>query len=194
MNLRWLQFGLLVCALFTAAQAEIVRVLLVTAKGAIELELYPDKAPGTVANFLHYVDHGFYVGGAFHRAVTMANQPANKIKIEVIQAGGNPAREGEELPPIALERTRDTGLKHLDGTISMARLEPNTATSDFFICVNDQPELDFGGQRNPDGQGFAAFGQVIRGMEVVQAIQQAPVDVQKLTPPITIVQAKRLSD
>ncbi len=181
-------------AVLSLRAVEPVRVLLTTRLGEIEVELYPERAPGTVQNFLHYVDEGFYDGGVFYRAATMANQPANKIKIEVIQAGQNPAREGEELPPITLERTRDTGLKHLDGTISMARLEPDTATSDFFICVNDQPELDFGGERNPDGQGFAAFGQVIRGMDVVRAIQLSPVEVQKLTPPITIVQASRLKN
>lgn len=93
---------------------------------------------------------------------------------------------------IPLERTRETGLKHIDGTISMARDGPDTATSDFFICVGDQPELDLGGQRNPDGQGFAAFGRVVRGHEVVRAIQLAPSADQKLTPAIGIISARRI--
>ena len=153
--------------------------------------LAAEKAPATVANFLSYVDRGFYDGGVFHRTVTLENQSHNQIKIEVIQGGINPTRRTEDGPIIALERTRDTGLLHLDGTISMARLEPDSATSDFFICVNDQPELDYGGKRNPDGQGFAAFGQVVRGLEVVRAIQNSPVERQALSPPVKILSIER---
>jgi len=120
------------------------------------------------------------------------NQPNNSIKIEVIQAGINPARAKEQAPPVPLERTSITGLKHVDGTISMARLGPDTATSDFFICIGDQPALDFGGMRNPDGQGFAAFGQVTRGMDIVKRIQQAPADGQSLKPPVEIIRIRRI--
>jgi peptidyl-prolyl cis-trans isomerase A (cyclophilin A) len=112
--------------------------------------------------------------------------PNDAIAIEVIQGGINPARSGELNPPIALERTSETGLRHLDGTISMARLTPDSAVSDFFICINDQPELDFGGRRNPDRQGFAAFGSVEEGMEVVRTIQGQPSDGQSLQPPVVI--------
>jgi peptidyl-prolyl cis-trans isomerase A (cyclophilin A) len=136
------------------------------------------------------VDGKFYAGGQFHRTVTRDNQPDDKVKIEVIQAG-NPDKAKDELPPIKLERTRDTGLRHKDGTISMARDGPDTATSDFFLCVGDQPELDFGGRRNPDGQGFAAFGKVVKGMDVVKKIQASPADGQKLTPPVKIVKVVR---
>jgi peptidyl-prolyl cis-trans isomerase A (cyclophilin A) len=167
-----------------------VRVLLRTDAGDVELELDAAKAPKTVANFLRYVDGGRYDGGRFHRTVTPTNQPENKVKIEVIQAGINPDKK--EFPPIKLERTRDTGLKHTDGTISMARDGPDTATGDFFVCLGDQPGLDFGGRRNPDGQGFAAFGRVTKGMDVVKKIQQAPADGQTLTPPVGIQSAKRL--
>lgn len=174
-----------------AAGAAPVHVMLVTERGVIELVLDSARAPRTVANFLHYVDGGFYNGGSFHRTVTPDNQPHNPVKIEVIQAGINPARRAADGPPIPLERTSVTGLRHRDGTISMARDGPDTATSDFFICIGDQPELDYGGRRNPDGQGFAAFGQVTRGMEVVRAIQRAPHEAQTLTPPVTIISAKR---
>jgi peptidyl-prolyl cis-trans isomerase A (cyclophilin A) len=170
-----------------------VHVVLTTNRGEIELELDAARAPLTTANFLRYVDQGLYDGGVFHRTVTLGNQPANKIKIEVIQGGINPARAKEDGPAIALERTRDTGLRHEDGTISMARNGPDTATSDFFICVNSQPELDFGGRRNPDGQGFAAFGRVVRGLDVVRAIQQAPAEGQKLLPAVLITRAFRVS-
>ncbi len=179
-------------SMLSAKSTEAVRVVIKTELGAIELVLAAEKAPATVANFLSYVDRGFYNGGVFHRAVTLDNQSHNQIKIEVIQGGINPARRAEDGPTIALERTRDTGLLHLNGTISMARLEPDTATSDFFICVHDQPELDFDGKRNPDGQGFAAFGQVVRGMEIVRAIQNSPVERQALTPSVKILSISRV--
>jgi peptidyl-prolyl cis-trans isomerase A (cyclophilin A) len=166
-----------------------VRVLIRTDKGDIEAELYAAQAPLTVANFLCYVDGQLYDGGTFHRAVTPTNQPDNKIKIEVIQASPDPTKK--ELPPIKLERTRDTRLSHKDGTLSMARDGPETATGDFFICIGAQPELDFGGKRNPDGQGFAAFGRVTRGMDVVRAIQGSPADRQTLKPGVRITNVTR---
>jgi peptidyl-prolyl cis-trans isomerase A (cyclophilin A) len=169
-----------------------VRVLLETQLGAITIEVDAARAPVTAANFLRYVDAGFYNGGVFHRTVRLGNQPNNKVKIEVIQAGSDPALARSGFPPIPLERTNKTGLSHTDGCVSMARDTPDTATSDFFICIGDQPALDFGGARNPDGQGFAAFGRVVKGMDVVRKIQAAPADAQKLTPPIKILSAMRL--
>ena len=166
------------------------RVVLETDFGSITVEVDAGSAPGTAANFLHYVENEFYDGGRFHRTVTPDNQPDDTIRIEVVQAGTNPDREEERNPPIPLERTTDTGLKHLDGTISMARFAPDSAVSDFFICIGDQPELDFGGMRNPDGQGFAAFGHVTEGMDVVRAIQHQPHEGQRLTPPVTIIRAR----
>jgi peptidyl-prolyl cis-trans isomerase A (cyclophilin A) len=168
-----------------------VHVLIQTELGDIEIQLEPSKASLTVANFLKYVDGRFYDGGMFHRTVKRDNQPDNKIRIEVIQAGADPKRENESFPPIKLERTKETGLAHKNGTISMARDGPDTATSDFFICIGDQPSLDYGGKRNPDGQGFAAFGRVIRGMDVVKKIQTAPAEGQKLTPAIKIIRITR---
>jgi peptidyl-prolyl cis-trans isomerase A (cyclophilin A) len=171
-----------------------VRVSLKTNLGEILLEVDAARAPATAANFLHYVDTGRYAGGRFHRTVTLQpdNQPKNQVKIAVIQGGVNPAQEKDTAPPVKLERTNQTGLRHLDGTLSMARGGPDTATSDFFICIGDQPSLDFGGQRNPDGQGFAAFGHVVRGMDVVRKIQAAPAEGQNLTPVIAILEAARL--
>ena len=112
-----------------------------------------------------------------------------------------PRRQSPGFPPIALERTSVTGLLHKDGAISMARGMPDSATSGWFICINDQPSLDFGGARNPDGQGFAAFGRVVSGMDVVRKIQQAPssadrktnTEAQRLTPPIKIIKVARVS-
>lgn len=185
----------LLLSVYVQGQSPKVRVLIQTELGDIEVELDAAHAPATVANFLKYVDAGHYLGGRFHRTVKRQpdNQPNNSIKIEVIQAGVNPAKAPQSFPPIPLERTNTTGLKHRNGTISMARAEPDTATSDFFICLGDQPELDFGGQRNPDGQGFAAFGRVTKGLDVVKKIQQAPADKQALTPAVKINAIKRLS-
>ncbi len=168
-----------------------VRVLIETEKGDIDVELDAARAPVTVSNFLRYVDGHYYDGGRFHRTVKPDNQPDDKVKIEVIQAGINPDAGKKEFPPIKLERTRDTKLAHKDGTISMARNGPDTATSDFFICIGDQPELDFGGKRNPDGQGFAAFGRVVKGMDVVKKIQSARADGQELKPPVKIIKVTR---
>jgi peptidyl-prolyl cis-trans isomerase A (cyclophilin A) len=168
------------------------RVVVQTELGDIEIEVDTAHAPGTAANFLKYVDGKHYDGGTWHRTVKMDNQPDNRIKIEVIQAGVNPDRAKDGFPAIALERTNTTGLRHKDGAVSMARSGADSATSGFFICINDQPSLDFGGLRNADGQGFAAFGRVVRGMDVVRKIQQAPnTDAQKLTPPIPIISVTR---
>ena len=167
------------------------RVLIQTAIGDIEVELDRRAAPITVTNFLHYVHEGLYSDGLFHRTVTWSNQPQNQVKIEVIQASANPAKTNEFLPPIPLERTRNSGLKHQDGTLSMARTGPDSAQDEFFICIGDQPELNFGGKRNPDGQGFAAFGRVTKGMDVVRRIQRSSADGQTLRPPIRIQRAVR---
>lgn len=167
-------------------------VLIRTTLGKIEVEVDIERAPITAMNFLRYVDAGRYTGGQFHRTVTMANQPDKKVKIEVIQAGVNPKFAEKDFPAIAIERTNKTRLRHLNGTISMARDAPDSATSDFFICIGDQPDLDFGGKRNPDGQGFAAFGRVVRGMDVVRKIQVQPANDQTLTPPVRILSIARL--
>ncbi len=185
---------LLALPAFADDKAKPVAVVIATDLGEIEVELDAAKAPNTVANFLKYVDAKAYDGGRFHRTVTPDNQPQNKVKIEVIQAGVHPDKAKDDLAPVKLERTKDTGLAHKDGTISMARAEPDTATSDFFICVGDQPELDFGGKRNPDGQGFAAFGRVTKGMDVVKKVQQAKADGQKLTPPVGIKSVTRKAE
>lgn len=167
-------------------------VLIRTQLGDIVVELYPAKAPITVKNFLRYVDENRYVESSFYRVVTPNNQPDKKIKIEVIQGGIGFVESPLRLEPIEHETTKKTGLRHRDGTISMARREPGTASSEFFICLGDQPELDFGSRRNPDGQGYAAFGQVVQGMEVVRRIQQGPEENQLLVMPVKILSFARI--
>ncbi len=164
-------------------------VLIKTTMGDIKVEIYEEKNPITSANFLRYVDEGLYDGTSFFRTVLMDNQPNNDVKIDVIQ-GGQVLKE-KEYEPIKLERTTLTGLRHLDGTISMGRFQPDSAKSSFFFCIGDQPELDYGGKRNPDGQGFATFGMVRDGMDVVRAIQVMPHEEQRLTPPIEIISIRR---
>lgn len=172
------------------AAQQLPHVLIRTAAGDIELEIDTVRAPMTARNFLRYVDAGRYSKGRFYRTVTPENQGDSPVKIEVIQGGRDTTTPNFGFIP--LERTAQTGLRHRDGTISMARAGPETATSEFFICLGDQPELDFGGHRNPDGQGFAAFGHVVRGMSVVRKIQRSPANGQALTPPIPIAGIARV--
>jgi peptidyl-prolyl cis-trans isomerase A (cyclophilin A) len=166
-----------------------------TALGAFVIAVEPAKAPITVANYLAYVDAQQLDGGKVYRIVTPANQTAEtKHKIAVVQWGRHQA-DGESAPrpPIAHETTAVTGIKHRNGTVSMARLGPGTATAEFFICIGDQPELDFGGRRNPDGQGFAAFGQVVAGQDVVQALYGKGEATQYIQPPIAVRSVRRLT-
>jgi peptidyl-prolyl cis-trans isomerase A (cyclophilin A) len=171
---------------------ETPRVLIKTDLGDITVDIYEKDAPITAANFLKYVDNNLFDGATFYRVVTMDNQPNNDVKIEVIQGGLGFGESEKRFPPIAHETTEKTGIKHKDGVISMARNKPGSASSEIFICINDQPELDFGGKRNPDRQGFAAFGKVIEGMDVVRKIQQQPAEGQMLNPKIKIYSITRI--
>ena len=177
----------------SVAQAQ--KLLMETDKGNLKIQLDSKRAPVTCENFMKYVDEKKYEGAVFYRVVRLDNQPDKKVKIEVIQ-GGVKDDTTKNLPPIFHETTKITNLKHLDGTLSMARNGPGTASSEFFICINNQPELDFGGKRNPDGQGFAAFGQVISGMDVVRKIQVGDTGSgnasQTLKEPVKIIRISRI--
>jgi peptidyl-prolyl cis-trans isomerase A (cyclophilin A) len=173
------------------------RVVLQTAAGAITIELAADRAPITCANFLRYVDARRYDGGVFYRALTLRPQPL----VGLIQAGvkNDP---GKAFPPIAHESTKLTGLSHKDATISMARYEPGTATSEFFICIGDIVSLDADPSQPGDNQGFAAFGSVVGGMDAARAILASPVSAtagegvmkgQMLEPEVALVSARRAS-
>ena len=173
-----------------AALAAPVGVVMTTDAGVIELELYPDKAPITAGNFLRYVDENRYAGAKFYRVVRVDADPNPRAPIRVIQGGiDDDAHRGQMLPPIAHEPTGKTGIVHGDGIISMARDGPGTATSEFFITIGDNSSLDQGGKRNPDGVGYAAFGKVTKGMDVVRAIQAMPSDAP---PPDPIVKGQIL--
>ena len=169
------------------------RVLIRTGVGDITVEIDVLHAPITAANFMAYVDRGLFNGTSFYRVVRPDNQPASPVKIEVIQGGLGFAEETKALAPIGHETTDKTGIHHKDGTISMARDKPGSAASEFFICIHDQPELDFMGRRNPDGQGFAAFGRVVQGMDVVRSIQRRSDRGQMLIEPVTILSVTRIN-
>ena len=166
------------------------KILIMTPLGNIEGEIFEDKAQITSKNFFRYVDSKLYDGTSFLRTVRLKNQKDSEIKIELISGGVVP--RDKCYPPIEHETTMVTGLKHIDGTISMSRGKPGSATSRFFICVGDQPELNFGGRRNPDGQGFAAFGKVVEGMDVIRMIHNQPSEGQILKPPIEIISIRRI--
>jgi peptidyl-prolyl cis-trans isomerase A (cyclophilin A) len=169
-------------------------VIIQTKLGGIEVELYPDKAPKTVAAFLSYVDSGYYKNASFYRVLSRDNQPSDAYKAELIQGGiyrsrNKPARI---IPGIPHETTQQTGVLHEDGVISLARLEPGTATTEFFICIGDQPGFNYGGLNNPDKQGYAAFGKVVKGMNIVRTIYNRPEDDQYFQPPVYIFDIIRL--
>lgn len=166
-----------------------------TSIGTIDVEIDATRAPITAANFLRYADARMYDGGRFHRAVRLDNQVRKDVMIQVIQGGRSPERAKAEkgFGTIPLERTSATSLRHVDGAISMARGDrADSAASDFFLCAGDQPSLDFGGARAADGQGFAAFGRVVSGMDLVRKIQAgATNDRERLLAPVTIVRIYR---
>jgi peptidyl-prolyl cis-trans isomerase A (cyclophilin A) len=169
-------------------------VLIETKFGEIEIELYPDKAPKSVTAFLSYVDSGFYTNSSFYRVLKEENQPSGSFKAQLIQGGiwQTDYKKGSSLTGIPHEPTNQTGILHTNGTLSLARTSPGTASSEFFICIGDQPAYDYGGAANPDGQGFAAFGKVIRGMDIVRKIHQQPDYEESFEKPIEIFNIKRL--
>jgi peptidyl-prolyl cis-trans isomerase A (cyclophilin A) len=170
------------------AAQDLPRVMIQTELGSMEVEVDTIRTPDAAGSFLIYVDHGAYRGGHFHRTVRAERQPGGKAEIEGIQGGLNPSRS-KDVPPMALEGNKDTGLGSADKVLSIPGDGPDVATPDFFIRVGDQPEL---GRLEPNGQGFTPFGQVVRGREVARLIQTARADQQRLTPPIAIVNITRV--
>ena len=169
-------------------------VVISTGFGDIEAEIYTDKAPKTATAFLRYVDSGLYNRSNFYRVLNVDNQPSNAAKAKLIQGGiwkTNPAK-AIAMQGIPHETTQQTGIMHTDGILSMARQAPGTATTEFFICVGNQPGFDYGGENNPDGQGYAAFGKVVKGMDVVRKIYDQPEQDQAFVPPVAIISIKKL--
>jgi peptidyl-prolyl cis-trans isomerase A (cyclophilin A) len=168
------------------------QVEIITDAGRMIVEVDVAHAPLSACNFLGYVMTGDYDGGSFFRTVVAATND-NPNPIDVIQAATPRGSDDMSRPPIPLERTRDTGLRHVAGAISFARNGPDTASSSIFIVTEDTSSLDFGGGRNSDGQGFAAFGRLKEGLDVARAIQAMPADAEEqLTPPVVIRSARLL--
>ncbi len=163
-------------------------IIIETEAGDIEVELYLKQAPKTVAAFLSFVDSGFYKKGSFYRVLNADNQVTGASGSRLIQGGIWKTNHSKAvaLSGVPHETTQQTGILHKNGTISLAREKPGSAGSEFFICVGDQPGFDYGGENNPDGQGYAAFGQVVRGLDVVRAIYERPENNQSFTPPVSI--------
>ncbi len=156
--------------------------------GEVELELYPKKAPKTVAAFLSYIDSGYYKRSSFYRVLNMENQTIDSWKAEFVQGGlwKSNNKLATTLKGIPHETTQQTGIKHTNGVISLARYDPGTATTEFFIMIGDQPGFDFGGENNSDGQGYAAFGKVVNGWDILDRIYNQPERNQAFDPPVHI--------
>ena len=169
-------------------------VLIKTQAGDIEIELYPKQAPRTAGAFLSYIDSGFYKTGSFYRILNQDNQVTGAAFSKLIQGGiwKTNHKLAATLPGVPHETTQQTHILHKNGTVSLARSEPGSGTTEFFICIGDQPGFDYGGENNPDGQGYAAFGKVVKGMDIVRTIYERPENNQSFTPPIPIYGIVRL--
>jgi peptidyl-prolyl cis-trans isomerase A (cyclophilin A) len=186
-----LLFTILFLTSLVSARAQSTKVTLETDAGNITIEVYTKQAPVTAANFLRYVDEGLFSRATFYRVLRPDNQTKDSVKINVLQGGLAPVFNAA-LPTIKHESTQQTGLLHQDGTLSMVRQQPGTARSEFFVCVGDQPALNAGGTRNPDGKGFAAFGKVTEGMDVIRKIHQMETNGQLLLEPVKILSISRV--
>lgn len=176
----------------TTKNSDTVEIEIKTVEGTIIAELYPKQAPESVKAFLAIVDQGLYHRSYFYRILSDENQPSNAPKAELIQGGiWSRTKKRPELPRIPHETTQQTGLTHSAGTLSFAREEPGSASSEFFITLSDLPGFDFGGENNADGQGYAAFGKVISGMDIVRKIYRKPETDQYFDPPVMIVDIQR---
>jgi peptidyl-prolyl cis-trans isomerase A (cyclophilin A) len=163
-----------------------------TRSGDIEVELFPGNAPKTVAAFLANIDSGYYKNASFYRALNDDNQPTGNSGTALIQGGVWKTKGPLHIPGIPHEDTRQTKLTHTNGTISFARGAPGTATTEFFICIGDQKGFDYGGVNNPDGQGYAAFGRVVKGMDLIIKWYAQPTNGDLLERPIDIENIVRL--
>jgi peptidyl-prolyl cis-trans isomerase A (cyclophilin A) len=183
----WVLMALMVSC-HAARDPDKPHVFIRTQAGDIEVELYSRQAPKSVAAFLSYVDSGFYQKSSFYRVLNDENQATGTDPSKLIQGGiwkSNHAK-AVSVPGVPHETTEQTHILHSDGVISLARQEPGTATTEFFICIGDQPGFDYGGHNNPDGKGYASFGKVVKGMDVVRAIYAMPEDEQSFRPPVLI--------
>jgi len=164
--------------------------------GDIIIELYPDKAPKTVAAFLSFIDSGYFKNTTFYRVLKKDDQPMNAAKTQLIQGGlwQSKFKKQQTIPGIPLETTKQTGILHQEGVLSLARSEEaNSGNTEFFICMDDEPDYDYGGAASPDKKGYVTFGRVISGMKYVKQIHSQPDYETNFNPPIKIINIKRLN-
>jgi peptidyl-prolyl cis-trans isomerase A (cyclophilin A) len=163
--------------------------------GDILVELYPQKAPETVAAFLSYVDSGYYKNTSFYRVLKKEDQSMNVAKTQLIQGGlwHTNFKKQQTIPGIPLETTKQTGILHTEGVISLARSEDaNSGNTEFFICMDNEPDYDYGGEASPDKKGYVTFGRVIEGMKFVRQIHDQPDFETNFNPPIKILNIVRM--
>lgn len=163
--------------------------------GDIIVELYPDKAPKTVAAFLSFVEKGYFKNTSFYRVLKRDDQAMNVTKADLIQGGlwQTNYKLQKTLPGIPLETTKETGILHTEGVISLARGDdPDSGNTEFFICLDDEPDYDYGGDASPDKKGYTTFGKVIQGMKYVKQIHEQPDFETNFKPPIKIINIKKL--
>jgi peptidyl-prolyl cis-trans isomerase A (cyclophilin A) len=163
----------------------------------ILLKVHLDRAPITGANFCDYVRLGLLKDATFFRILGPRNQGDQQYPVSAIQGGLSYSPQigyepSKGLGPIRHETTAMTGLRHRDGTVSMARFGPGETYGSFCICVGDQPELDYGGRRIADGQGAAAFGEVIGGRKMVQSLNNVAENAEFISAPIVITLIQRI--
>jgi len=189
------KFSIVACLviLLSCSNNKNPHIQITTNFGNIEAELYPDKAPKTVAAFLSYVDSGLYKNSSFYR-VLLEEGMATKDNSGLIQGGiwQTNNKKAIGIPGIVHESPAQTGLSHTTGTLSLARTTAGSASTEFFICIGDKTEFDSSKEVNPDGLGFAAFGRVVSGMKIVRAIQNEPANGESFSKPIVILNIERL--
>ena len=190
-----LSLFILACVLFGCSHKKysIPHVLIETSYGDVEAELYPDKAPITVAAFLSHVDSGFYKQSSFYR-VLKRDDLSPDYNNGMIQAGIWQTNNAllNRMPTIKHESTAVSGLSHTSGTLSMARTDVGTARTEFFICIGDQSQFDSGRNSVADKLGYAAFGRVIKGMDIVRKIQSQKANAESFEAPVVISNIRRL--
>ncbi len=190
MKKRLILLSLISLTFLSSCKKENPKIEIQTFKGLMIVELDIQNAPITAGHFLKLVEDGVFDGGSFYRSVRGGSSDTNPVHIRVVQGGISHKPNKPKVEAIPHETTDVTGIKHKNMVISMARSKPGTASSEFFICIGDQPELDFGGKRNPDGQGFAAFGKVVVGEDIVHKVWGSSAMGELIDPVVMIHQIK----
>lgn len=201
MNLKFFRYSILIIAVVYVSCNQPKKyskptIAIQTHFGDIIVELYPEKAPKTVAAFLSFIDSGYFKNTSFYRILTKDDESMNAFKTNLIQGGlwQTKLKLQQKIPGIPLETTKQTGILHKEGVISLARgVAENSGNTEFFISLDDEPDYDYGGEASPDKKGYVTFGKVISGMKYVKQIHKEPEFETNFLPPIKIINIKRLN-